>query len=98
MYEEMWRGSLRDLAAEYSTQRPRGEFVLVCEGSGGEGGAAGPGRQVDFDKVREEALALIEKGMKKSEAAKAVAQKYGIKRSEVYAILTGRSAPKRDGG
>jgi 16S rRNA (cytidine1402-2'-O)-methyltransferase len=96
MYEEMSRGRLRDLAEEYSGVKPRGEFVIVCEGASGEGGDAAGG-PVDLGAVRDDALALIEQGMKKTEAAKAVASRYGIKRNLVYSILTGKSASKQDG-
>jgi 16S rRNA (cytidine1402-2'-O)-methyltransferase len=89
MYEEMSRGGLADLARKYSANRPRGEFVIVCGGAQaatGEGDSAGGA--VDLDALRDEALGLIEHGMKKSEAAKKIAAMYGLKRGEVYSLLT----------
>jgi 16S rRNA (cytidine1402-2'-O)-methyltransferase len=93
MHEELSRGSLRDLAAEYAGRKPRGEFVVVCEGAGG-GGAQGPDRPADLDSVRDEALELVGRGMKKSEAARTIAAKYGVERHKVYALLTGGSRPE----
>jgi len=89
MYEEMSRGGLADLARKYSVSKPRGEFVIVCGGAEAVAGAGdSAGRAVDLDALRDEALGLIEHGMKKSEAAKKIAAMYGLKRSEVYSLLT----------
>jgi 16S rRNA (cytidine1402-2'-O)-methyltransferase len=88
MYEEISRGGLADLAREYSRRRPQGEFVIVCEGAAGGHKVAGPGPVIDAEALREEALCLIEKGIKKSEAAKRLAAKYQIKRNEIYSLLT----------
>jgi 16S rRNA (cytidine1402-2'-O)-methyltransferase len=97
MYEEMSRGRLRELAGKYSGETPRGEFVIVCEGAGeGGGGRLGVG-EADLDAARAEALALISEGMKKSEAARVVARRYGIKRNQLYSLLTGKSSPGRGG-
>ncbi len=91
MYEEMSRGRLAGLAREYSQTRPRGEFVIVCEGAGA-GTRAGPGGRVDFDALRDEAVGLIESGMRKSEAAKTIAARYGLRRGDVYSLLTRKGA------
>ena len=89
MYEEMSRGGLADLARKYSVSKPRGEFVIVCGGAEAVACAGdSAGRAVDLDALRDEALGLIEHGMKKSEAAKKIAAMYGLKRSEVYSLLT----------
>jgi 16S rRNA (cytidine1402-2'-O)-methyltransferase len=88
MYEEISRGRLSDLAKEYTHRRPRGEFVIVCEGAAGRSDAAGCRQVIDAKALRDEARSLVEKGMKKSEAAKRLASKYGIKRSEIYSLLT----------
>lgn len=98
LHEELSRGGLHVLAAEYARIKPRGEFVIVCEGAGPEHGEGAPGGNVDPDAVRSEALALIEGGMKKSEAAKAIAARYGIKRNDVYALLTGLPPAGPGGG
>jgi 16S rRNA (cytidine1402-2'-O)-methyltransferase len=88
MHEEISRGGLADLAREYSRRRPQGEFVIVCEGAAGGHKVGGPGPVIDAEALREEALCLIEKGIKKSEAAKRLAAKYQIKRNEIYSLLT----------
>jgi len=93
IYEELSRGRLADLASKYSASEPRGEFVIVCSGAEA---AAGAGKMtdgaVDLDALRDEALVLIKDGMKKSEAAKKIAATYGVKRSEVYSLLTRKPA------
>jgi 16S rRNA (cytidine1402-2'-O)-methyltransferase len=87
MYEEMTRGGLVDLAREYSRTRPKGEFVIVCEGAdaGARGSGSGPAR--DLSAAREEGLELLKEGMKRSEAAKVIAATYGLKRSDAYSLL-----------
>ncbi len=94
MHEELTRGSLVELAAKYADTGARGEFVIVCEGAArgmrASAGAAG------WEAIRLEAFSLIGKGMKKSEAARRLAAKYGLKRSDVYSLLTAGSPPGRD--
>ena len=91
MYEEVSRGRLSDLAGRYSGTRPRGEFVIVCEGARE---APGPEGEADSGLLLEEGRELMRGGMKKSEAAKRLAAKHGVKRSEVYALLS--REPRRD--
>jgi 16S rRNA (cytidine1402-2'-O)-methyltransferase len=88
MYEEMTRGGLPDLAARFAHSKPRGEFVIVCEGASGGPGVAGAGSEVDMQTIKEEGLALIEGGMKKSEAAKRLAAKHDLPRNAVYRLLS----------
>jgi 16S rRNA (cytidine1402-2'-O)-methyltransferase len=87
LHEELSRGRLGDLAREYSARKPVGEFVIVCEGVGG--GAGGPAEEPDPAGLKEEARRFAAKGMKKSEAAKALAAKFGIDRRLAYSLLTG---------
>ena len=88
MYEEISRGGLAELARRFSDARPRGEFVIVCEGTGS---SAGAGDAPGADALRKEALELVERGMKKSEAAREVAGRYGLKRREVYSLISRKS-------
>ena len=88
IHEEVSRGSLVGLAGEYSRRKPRGEFVIVCEGVARSARGAGSGRSVDEEALCREARRLLAGGMKKSEAAKVIASKYGLRRNEVYSLLT----------
>lgn len=97
LHEEMTKGSLDELAERYARIRPRGEFVIVCEGSGGAGSGTEPGRGDDLDRIKEDAFALMKRGLKKSEAAKMIARKHGITRREVYLMLTGGPASGPEG-
>jgi 16S rRNA (cytidine1402-2'-O)-methyltransferase len=96
IYEDMTRGSLRELAEQYAGAKPRGEFVIVCEGSSAAPPAAPLAQAADFDKIREDAMSLIRSGMKKSEAAKTIARRHGVTRKEVYSLLTGGPAGRRE--
>ena len=75
-YEEFWRGSLADALAEFSERGPRGEFVLLIEGSGGAGG--GPAQEVDEASILSALRLAVALGESPSCAAKSVAKRLGV--------------------
>ena len=95
VHEEMQRGGLLEIARDYARREPKGEFVIVCEGATGGDRTSGPDGSSDIAAVREEALGLVKNGMKRTEAARVIASKHGLKRSLVYSLLTG--GPGRNG-
>lgn len=82
IHEEVIRGRISDMITLYSEQEPRGEYVLVVEGA-----AEKAAEEVTPDQAAEMAKALIENGMKASEAAKEIAKKTGYSKSEIYSQL-----------
>jgi len=77
-YQEMQRGTLKELLSFYEKHSPRGEFCLLL-----------PGRikdlsQVSMEQIVEETAQLIKAGMEKKEAFKMKAHEYGIKKSILY--------------
>lgn len=77
-YQEMQRGSLKELYDYYTRHSPRGEFCMLL-----------PGRQtfapeVDMEAIINETAQLIKNGMEKKEALKMKAHEYGIKKSILY--------------
>ncbi len=78
-FAETRRGSIREHLDYFSTQKPRGEFVIVLA-AGREAVPAGEEEQ----RPEEEAAALIEKGLTKKEAIQRVARRRGLKKSDVY--------------
>jgi len=82
VHEEVKRGTLSQLAADYRERPPRGECVLVIEGTGDKSGAK-QDRPAD-----DEIIAHLEKalasGLTKKEAIAKVASLLGIGRNEVY--------------
>jgi len=78
LHEEVWRGRLSQALAHFEEDPPRGEFTLVIEGAGEE--------RVTWDEERVmEALAeLLEEGVGRKEAVKAVSELAGWPKREVY--------------
>lgn len=78
--EEVMRTTLAEAVAYYAEREPRGEYVLVIEGSSG---ATSSDNAADM--TPEEAVAYYEKnGMDKKSAIKAAAKLLGVPKSEIY--------------
>lgn len=80
IYEEVNRTTLEQAIALYQEKNPKGEYVLVVEGaclSDGE-------EQFTQEQAVEMVLALSEKGVPLSQAAKDVARQTGFKKGELY--------------
>ena len=85
--EEIFRTDLSSAAAFYSENEPRGEYVLVMEGSADEE-AFWSGMTVG-----EHAAFYISGGMTKMDAVKAVAKDRGMAKNIIYKTLLGSSQP-----
>jgi 16S rRNA (cytidine1402-2'-O)-methyltransferase len=81
IHEEIIAGRVSELLARFRTEKPRGEFVVVCQGRSGDEPAE------VMDRLREETKALIEEGMKKTKALRIVARKYGLKADDVSGLI-----------
>lgn len=77
-YEEIRRGSIREVSAYYREHEPRGEFTLVVAGRQLETPTA------DMEQIAREIQQLIAEGMDKKEAFKKKAREYGIRKSDIY--------------
>jgi 16S rRNA (cytidine1402-2'-O)-methyltransferase len=80
LHEEVVRGRLSDVVVRLEAFPPRGEIVVVIEGSAGVPAA-------DHGAVLAEARALVEAGARKREAAAEVARRHGASANEVYRSL-----------
>jgi 16S rRNA (cytidine1402-2'-O)-methyltransferase len=78
LHEEVVRGRISEVIASLDAE-PRGELVVVIEGA--EARAAG------LDEMVEEARRLVADGMRKREAAVAVARRGGGSANEIYGAL-----------
>ena len=89
LHEEVLRGKLADIIADYESERiaVRGEYVLVIEGKSLL--EKREERQKSFEEisVREHYEKYIAEGMDKKEAMKAVAKDRGIQKRDVYKEL-----------
>jgi len=80
--EEVLRLTLTEAVAYYEENAPRGEYVLVVEGAGDEGGAA----EAFWTalSVPDHVAYYVERGMTKKDAIKAAAKDRGVAKNEVY--------------
>jgi len=81
-YEEIRRGSLADLADRAAADPPRGEITLVVGGAP----AAPAERPADQD-LRAAVAEREAAGDSRRDAITAVAQRYGLRKREVYALV-----------
>jgi len=89
LHEEVWRGSLRELAPSFE-DGARGEFTLVVEGGRatlgrGEDGVATAGVEPTDEELAEEIRRLLETGRRPREIAAALSRSTGIPRRVIYA-------------
>jgi 16S rRNA (cytidine1402-2'-O)-methyltransferase len=88
LHEEVRRGALDDLAAEYATQDPpKGEIVIVV-------GAAAARETVSEDALDREIVAALAT-LSIKDAAAAVAARHGLPRREIYARALALSGAAR---
>ena len=83
IHEEVLRTDLDGAIAYFAGKTPKGEFVLIVEGA--------PEQEKEQSATLEEAVAaakaMVENGMKATEAARLTAADTGFKKSEIYAGL-----------
>lgn len=85
VHEEVWRTTLREAAAHYREQEPRGEYVLVIAG------AEAPAQEdpaYTLEDAVDMARELLEEGAAPTEAAKQAAKATGLRKAEIYRALT----------
>jgi 16S rRNA (cytidine1402-2'-O)-methyltransferase len=81
LHEDIVKSRVSAFIEKFANSKPRGEFVIVCEGSKDE-----PPAVVTEGALRE-ARALVKSGMKRHKAARTVARRYGFKGSDIYRML-----------
>jgi 16S rRNA (cytidine1402-2'-O)-methyltransferase len=81
-HEDIEKGTLSSFIEKYSKTKPRGEFVLICEGG------LSPKRRSVTPEILAEARALARQGLKKREVAKMIAAKYSLKAREIYRMIS----------
>jgi 16S rRNA (cytidine1402-2'-O)-methyltransferase len=84
VYEEIRRGALGALAEWARAAGPRGEITVVVAGA-----PAGPAARPPDAQLRAEVDALQAAGHSRRDAIGEVAQRYGVRRREVYAVVHG---------
>ena len=80
LHEEIWRGTVSQAQAAFAQHEPRGEFTLVI------GGVREEEQRWYEDEVREALQDLLDKGVRRPDAAKRVAELSGWDRGAVYRL------------
>jgi 16S rRNA (cytidine1402-2'-O)-methyltransferase len=81
LHEEMIRGALSELLEHFTHSEPRGELTLVVAGAPSAAPQAPPPRE-----LMAEMAALIKAGQGRKEAARVLAQKYGLPVKQLYGL------------
>ena len=79
LHEEVRRTTLGQAVEEYTENAPKGEFVLVVEGSPEQAA-----EELTLEEGVRRVLALREQGMSMKEAARQVAKDTGLPKNELY--------------
>jgi 16S rRNA (cytidine1402-2'-O)-methyltransferase len=81
LHEEFIRGTISEVIAALETRTIKGEITVVFAA------AAPPESNVTPDDVAAEFARLRDSGMRRNDAVKAVAEKFGLRKNEVYKML-----------
>ena len=84
IHETVERTTLSEACEKYSAQTPKGEFVIVIEGS-----TEPKQKEVSLDEAVVLAKGLIENGMAINDAAKEIAKETKLKKGDIYKALLG---------
>ncbi|HUG48988.1 MAG TPA: 16S rRNA (cytidine(1402)-2'-O)-methyltransferase [Candidatus Limnocylindria bacterium] len=80
LHEEVWRGTLGELADRATREPPRGEVTIVVAGAASEEA----GTTVELPAGLEQVEQLVGEGWSRSSAAKEVARRTGLPRRELF--------------
>jgi 16S rRNA (cytidine1402-2'-O)-methyltransferase len=81
LHEEIWRGQVSQARLHFAAQRPRGEFTLVIAGADPQES------RWEEKRVRDTVMQLLEAGVPRREAAKAVAEMANWPTRDVYHLI-----------
>jgi 16S rRNA (cytidine1402-2'-O)-methyltransferase len=88
LHEEVIRGSVSEVLARLGDTELKGEIVVVIHGASEA--------EHDLAACIEEAKELMTQGLKKRDAARAVADRHGVSANDVYAGLVGKAPAKAE--
>lgn len=84
IHETVERTTLSEACEKYSAQAPKGEFVIVIEGS-----TEPKQKEVSLDEAVALAKGLVENGMAINDSAKEIAKETKLKKGDIYKALLG---------
>lgn len=84
LHEEVFRGTLSDAVKKFETDKPRGEYVIIVDGYGGEEADSEKDEWWSTMTVCEHVDEYIKKGMSSKDAIKACALDRGVQKRDIY--------------
>lgn len=84
LHEEIYRGTIQEAIAYFTSKQPRGEFVLVLEGKSMEEIKRQEKAEWEDLSIQQHIIFFVEQGKTKKEAIKEVAKIRSLPKSEVY--------------
>lgn len=84
VHEEVWRTDLHTAAAHYREHEPKGEYVLVIAGAE----LSAPPAEYNLEDAVELAREKMAQGVSASDAAKDAAKETGLKKGDIYRLLS----------
>jgi 16S rRNA (cytidine1402-2'-O)-methyltransferase len=84
LHEDIWRGTLAELAERSAAQAPRGEVTIVVAGADPSQAKAGTAAATTFAEGRQQVEQLAREGWSRSSAAREVAMRTGLDRRELF--------------
>ncbi|MBQ6796759.1 MAG: 16S rRNA (cytidine(1402)-2'-O)-methyltransferase [Clostridia bacterium] len=82
LHEEIIRTTLSEAVERYSSEPPRGEFVIIIEGA-----PEPEAEEISLSDAAQMARELMEDGLSASAAAKDIAKKTSLKKSDIYKLI-----------
>jgi 16S rRNA (cytidine1402-2'-O)-methyltransferase len=80
-FEEVWRGTLAEAIAHYTTHTPKGEFTVVIAGKPPETAA-----DLTEADIQARLTELLQSGLSRSQASRQLAQETRRSKRELYQI------------
>lgn len=80
LYEEFWRGSLKEAISLYQAKQPQGEYTLLITGTPANK------TQISEAQLKIELQSLIERGVSRSQASRELAKLTSMPRRQIYQL------------
>ncbi|MGN0194131.1 MAG: 16S rRNA (cytidine(1402)-2'-O)-methyltransferase [Pseudoramibacter sp.] len=86
-YEETRRDTVAGQLAHFTAHPPKGEFVLVVDGSGNDAGEDDRTEALNAGSVADHVAYYLSQGLSEKEAMKAAARDRGVSKRDIYKIV-----------
>lgn len=81
LYEEIWRGMIKEAIVHYSSEQPKGEYTLVVSGA-----SLTETPELSEAQLKQELQKLMNQGMTRSQASRHLAETSHLSRRQIYQL------------